>query len=219
MKIIQKIKSLLRDSKNFFLKYKERLANGISQLKTWILDTWKLMEQNPKEKTRIAIIALSVIFLLDYVFISIHMDKNIFDIFPSLPAIESKDKIKIYIPSEGCKEIISEYRTIDKDIDEDTFVSKLLSLVAEGSWFENTSSNVPVNLLVKKVWFIKTDNGRVCLIDILPVVIEKDITIVPGSEKMFIVALEKTIKENIPDIQSVLLTEGGVPGKKFWEIN
>jgi hypothetical protein len=91
--------------------------------------------------------------------------------------------------------------------------------VAEGSWFENTSSNVPVNLLVKKVWFIKTDNGRVCLIDILPVVIEKDITIVPGSEKMFIEALEKTIKENIPDIQSVLLTEGGVPGKKFWEIN
>ena len=103
MKIIQKIKSLLRDSKNFFLKYKERLANGISQLKTWILDTWKLMEQNPKEKTRIAIIALSVIFLLDYVFISIHMDKNIFDIFPSLPAIESKDKLKYISPLRAAK--------------------------------------------------------------------------------------------------------------------
>lgn len=218
MKSVQKIKELVEKAKDFIHLQRENFAHKIQIIKSKILQTWDLMQRDPKEKTRITILLLSAIFLLDYIFISLHIDKNIFDIFPSLPAVESKDKVKIFIPSEGCKEIISEYRTIDKDVDEDIFVAKLLSLVAEGSWFENTSSNVPVKLLVKKVWFSNTSNGRVCAIDLMPVVIEKDITIVPNSENMFKEALEKTIKENIPNIHSVILLEAGVPGKRIWEM-
>jgi hypothetical protein len=178
------------------------------------------MKKDPREKNRIMILLVSAVFFIDYIMFSYHVDKNIFDIFPSIPVLENKDKINIYIPSEGCKEILSEKREINTDVDEDILVKKLVALVAEGSYFENTSSNVPVKLLVKNVWITPDENGggNVCLIDISPVILEREIAIIAGSEQMFRDSLEKTVKENISGITRVILLEKGVPFKKLWEI-
>jgi len=61
-------------------------------------------------------------------------------------------------------------------------------------------------------------DGRICVIDLSPVILEKEINVVKGSEQMFRESLEKTITENIPGIKKVILLEKGVPFKKLWEI-
>lgn len=223
-KAAEKLKSLkkLKDInyKEEYKKYRELSRQKYLVVKDKVLAEWAVMQQDKKEMNRMLILGLSTVFILDYIMISYHIDKNIFNIFPSIPAIESKSGINIFIPSEGCREIISEKREINTDVDDEVLVKKLVALVAEGSYFENTSSNVPVKLLVKKIWLSEDENGggRVCLVDISPVILERDIPIIKGSEQMFRDALEKTVKENIPGITRVILLEKGVPGRKLWEI-
>lgn len=216
MKFAEKIKT----TKESFRNLKIRLKAVYSSYRLKVSEIIELMKKNPGEKTRITILLVSAVFIIDYILFSYHVDKNIFDIFPSIPVLESKDEINIYIPSEGCKEIISEKRKIDTDIESEMLVKKLVALVAEGSYFENTSSNVPVKLLIKNVWITPDENGggNVCLIDISPVILEREIAIITGSEQMFRDSLEKTVKENIPGITRVILLEKGVPFRKLWEI-
>jgi hypothetical protein len=216
MKFAEKIKTI----KESFLSLRNRMKDLYSSYREKVIEIIELMKRDPKEKTRIIILLVSAMFLIDYIMFSLHVDKNILDIFPSIPVLESKDEINIYIPSEGCKEILSEKRKIETDIDEDILVKKLVALVAEGSYFENTSSNVPVKLLVKNVWITPDENGggNVCLIDISPVILEREIAIITGSEQMFRESLEKTVKENVPGITRVILLEKGVPFRKLWEI-
>lgn len=216
MKFAEKIKTI----KESFLSLRNRMKNLYSSYREKVIEIIELMKRDPKEKTRIIILLVSAMFFIDYIMFSLHVDKNILDIFPSIPVLESKDEINIYIPSEGCKEILSEKRKIETDIDEDILVKKLVALVAEGSYFENTSSNVPVKLLVKNVWITPDENGggNVCLIDISPVILEREIAIITGSEQMFRESLEKTVKENVPGITRVILLEKGVPFRKLWEI-
>lgn len=219
---IEKLKTVIKQFslKEFFLNLKAAVLKNYAYYRLKILEIIDLMKRDRQEKNRIMILLVSALFLIDYAMFSYHVDKNLFDIFPSIPVIESKDKINIYIPSEGCREIISEKREIETDVEEDLLVKKLVSLVAEGSYFENTSSNVPVKLLVKKVWITQDENGggNICLIDISPVILERESTIITGSEKMFTDALEKTVKENVPGITRVILLEKGVPFRKLWEI-
>ena len=60
--------------------------------------------------------------------------------------------------------------------------------------------------------------GKVCVIDLSPATLEKDMNVVKGSEQMFKESLEKTITENVPGIKKVILLEKGVPFRKLWEI-
>jgi hypothetical protein len=211
---------IIKTVKESFQSLKNRSKAAYNSLRTDVRNIIDLMKKDPREKNRIMILLVSAVFFIDYIMFSYHVDKNIFDIFPSIPVLENKDKINIYIPSEGCKEILSEKREINTDVDEDILVKKLVALVAEGSYFENTSSNVPVKLLVKNVWITPDENGggNVCLIDISPVILEREIAIIAGSEQMFRDSLEKTVKENISGITRVILLEKGVPFKKLWEI-
>jgi len=212
----EKIKTV----KENFLNLKNRTGIIYSSYRAKIYNTFELMKKDPREKTRITILIISAVFFIDYIMFSYYVDKNILDIFPSIPVLESKDEINIYIPSEGCKEILSEKRKIDTDVEDNILVKKLVALVAEGSYFENTSSNVPVKLLVKNVWITPDENGggKICLIDISPVILERNIAIIAGSEQMFRESLEKTVKENVPGITRVILLEKGVPFRKLWEI-
>jgi len=212
----EKIKTV----KEKFLNLKNRTGIIYSSYRAKIYNTFELMKKDPREKTRITILIISAVFFIDYIMFSYYVDKNILDIFPSIPVLESKDEINIYIPSEGCKEILSEKRKIDTDVEDNILVKKLVALVAEGSYFENTSSNVPVKLLVKNVWITPDENGggKICLIDISPVILERNIAIIAGSEQMFRESLEKTVKENVPGITRVILLEKGVPFRKLWEI-
>jgi len=211
--IKSKILAVYRDVKSFAL-------NTNLKIRTLIAETKIGMSNSTKERNRVILLALSALFVLDYVMLSFHIDKNIFDIFPSLPVLEDKKTVNIYIPSEGCKEILTEKREIYSSLEDESLVQRLFDLVADGSYYENTSENVPVKFLIKKVWLVDEDNGegRVCVIDLSPATLEKDMSVVKGSESMFKESLEKTITENIPGIKKVILLEKGVPFRKLWEI-
>jgi len=195
-------------------------SNKYDSIKKEIAATRVRMDGSVKEKNRIILLALSSLFILDYMMVSFHIDKNVLDIFPSIPVLEDKKTVNIYIPSEGCKEILTEKREIYSDLEDESLVHRLFDLVADGSYFENTSENVPVNFLIKKIWIVDGENGegRICLIDLLPATLDKDMNVVKGSEQMFKESLEKTITENIPGIKKVILLEKGVPFRKLWEI-
>lgn len=196
------------------------LLNGYENIKKEIYTTKTRMDSNVKEKNRIVLLAISALFILDYIMLSYHIDKNIFDIFPSIPALAERKTVNIYIPSEGSKEIISEKREIYSDLKDESLVQRLFNLVADGSFFENTSENVPVDFLIKKIWIVDNENGdgKICVIDLSPATLEKDMYIVKGSEQMFRESLEKTIIENMPGIKKVIILEKGVPFRKLWEI-
>lgn len=211
--IINRMKDAYSDAKIFALNVYENMKMEIAATKA-------RMDSDVKERNRIVLLALSSLFMLDYIMFSYHIDKNIFDIFPSIPVLESKKTVNIYIPSEGCKEIVAEKREIYSGLEDESLVRRLFDLVADGSYFENTSENVPVNFLIKKIWMVNAENGdgKICIIDLSPVIVEKDINIVKGSENMFKESLEKTINENIPGIKKVILLEKGVPFRRLWEI-
>lgn len=203
MNILKKIKNIIPNLKGRYVLVKENYFSKTKQ-----------------ERTRIAILVLSSILFLDYVLFSYQVESNIFNIFPSIPVIENKIKINIYIPSEGANEIISEEREIHDDLEEEVLVKKLFSLVAAGSFYENTALNVPVRYTIKKIWFVEAEDkkGKLCLIDLMPAILGNDIKVVKNSETLFKESLEKTIVENIPGIEKVMVLEKGIPFKKLWEI-
>ena len=180
----------------------------------------KYYAKDKKERNRISILMLSGIMFLNYIMFCYHVESNIFNIFPSIPVIEKKEVINIYIPSEGAMEIISEEREIYQGLSEEILVKKLFSLVSAGSYYENTAINVPVRYIIKKVWITDADgsDGYTCAIDVMPEILDGDISVVENSEILFRKALEKTIVENIPHVKRVILLENGVPFRKLWEI-
>lgn len=176
--------------------------------------------KDKKERNRIAILALSSLMFLNYVMFSYHIESNIFDIFPSIPVIEDRVTINIYIPSEGASEIISEERVIHDGLPDEVLVKKLFSLIAAGSFYENTALNVPAKYTIKKIWIteVESGHGKICAIDLMPEMLDSDISVVKGSEKLFKESLEKTIIENMPGITGVVILENGVPFRPLWEI-
>lgn len=222
MKIIEKIKISEIKSRilTFWSDIKTFALNTNVKIRTLITETKIGMDKDVKERNRVILLALSALFVLDYIMLSFHIDKNILDIFPSIPVLEDKKTVNIYIPSEGCKEILTEKREVYSDLEDESLVQRLFDLVADGSYYENTSENVPVKFLIKKIWLVNQENGdgRVCVIDLSPATLEKEMNVVIGSEKMFKESLEKTITENIPGIKKVILLEKGVPFRKLWEM-
>jgi len=215
-----KISEIKSKIKEFYSLAKIFTLDKYKEIKKEIAATKIRMEGDVKEKNRIVLLALSSLFILDYFMFSYHIDKNIFDIFPSIPVLEGKKTVNIYIPSEGCTEILAEKREVYSSLENESLVQRLFDLVADGSYFENTSENVPADFLIKKIWLVDAENGegKVCVIDLSPATLEKEIIVVKGSEQMFKESLEKTITENIPEIKKVILLEKGVPFRKLWEI-
>ena len=200
-------------------RYRLFIKDKYKFVKNKIHATKSLMDNDVRERNRIILLALSFLFVFDYVMVSYHIDKNIFNIFPSIPALDFKKTINIYIPSEGCKEIIAEKRKVYSGITEENLIHRLFDLVAEGSYYENTSENVPARFLIKKIWITDEDgDGKTCVIDLNPVILDKNINVIKGSEQMFRESLQKTIAENIPGIKKVMLLEKGVPFRKLWDI-
>ena len=205
--------------------------SGAAAVKMRLLDRKEMFKQrikkiitgaraDRKEYNRVMFLSITGLCFFGYLMLCLLTEKNVFNIFPPVPAIKENRKINIYIPSEGCTGIIQEQRRVFSDIDEDKLVHRIFYLVAAGSQYENTMSNVPAKFIIKKIWIVDNEegDGKTCLIDLMPVILEKEIVVVKGSEQMFREALEKTIIENVPGIKKVILLEKGVPYKKLWDI-
>lgn len=165
-----------------------------------------------KKRYRTLLLAISIVCIIDYLAISILTDKNILDIYPSLPALDTRDTIDIFVADLDAKSILKETREVSLPADNEGKVRRLVKLVAEGSEFENTRAIVPVDIVVRHVWFY--DN--VCIIDCELGAIEGQVPYIPDSFNAFNKALEQTINRNIPSITRVVLLEHGVYGKNLW---
>ncbi len=162
-------------------------------------------------RTRFLVLFISLVLIGDYLMFCYHTDKNIFNIFPPIPRLDTRSDISIYVPDKDAKELMKESRTIQVPDRKDVYAGMLYKMVARGSMFDNTSHIVPVKTFVRHVWVGETD----CAIDIDFHAAKDRIESVPGSDIAFQKALEKTIAENIPGISTVRVLLNGVP-RKLW---
>ncbi|MCP4135606.1 MAG: hypothetical protein GY754_31850 [bacterium] len=184
------------------------------QIKEKIAALKSRMAAHQKERNRVYILAFSSLFLLNYLMFCLHTNQNIFNIFPSIPMLDDKKIVTIYLPYLDGKTILKEEREVPQFENEKNLVKYLFQSVVKGRKNENTANAVPVNLFVRKIWIHETS----CIIDVAPSMLESNSIIIEGSESTFREAVEKTIVENIPSIKKVLLLGRGIPGNKLWEI-
>ena len=183
------------------------------------VDSFRKLEK--RDRNRIIILALSLLFILDYFMFCYHVDKNIFALFPSIPSLEKRQTVPVYLPSLDGEHIFNENRVVAGFERDEEFVRSLFYLVVKGSIYENTSMAVPSELFVRKIWITGPQDGdkkgSCCIIDVEPAMIRANTDVISGSESNFRKALEKTITANIPEISSVEILEKGIPEKNLWE--
>ncbi|HOO70382.1 MAG TPA: hypothetical protein PK926_01385 [Spirochaetota bacterium] len=192
--------------------------------------TWKIIQVykngTQAEKKRILIIGLSLFFFMDYIMFCYLTEKNIFDIFPSIPSLTKSHEVTLFLPTFNDMSLEKETRNIPLFVDKEREVMHLFYEVIRGSKFENTSLFVPLDIFIRKIWFVEnektvpqTGERKVdCIIDVEPGLIDEKITVIPGSEDLFVKALEKTIKENYPSVTSVSILDRGIPGRRMWDV-
>ena len=170
-----------------------------------------------RERNRRLIILFAAIFIFDYAAYSYHTEKNVFDIFPSIPSLGSRRAVTVYLPSLDGATIDEETRTIPDFTDDEQTAKSLFESVVEGRLYENTSTVVPAELFLRKVWIRRDKGGRgVCVFDIEPVRLAPGASVIENSEALFRRALETTVRKNVPGIDSVLVLEKGAPSL-LWE--
>ena len=69
MKFIVTIKQLVNKSQSFYKNVRQGMKASL------------------KERNRVLIILFSLLLIIDYFMICLHIEKNIFDIFPSIPLL------------------------------------------------------------------------------------------------------------------------------------
>ena len=159
---------------------------------------------------------VSILCIVDYLAFSYLSDNNVFDIFPSIPVIDTREEIYVYLPDlHQAGELLKETRLIKRSNDVDVQVRQLVKLVAHGSKYENTSIIVPVDLHIRKIWV----EGETCIVDFELSRISDNSPVIDGSEKAFLTAVNKTISENIENVSHVVFLDGGIPGKRMWDLS
>ncbi len=164
------------------------------------------------EQTRFLVLVLSLTLILDYLMFCFHTDKNIFNIFPTFPVLDSRREINVYLPDASARTIMKETRRISMPESKDELAGSLFNFVVRGSRFDNTSHIVPITTQLRKIWFIENR----CVFDVALSPLKEAAIVVPGAEEAFKKALEKTIAENIPSVTEVTVLVNGIPGTRLW---
>lgn len=165
-----------------------------------------------KKRYRALLLAISVVCIVDYCAISVLDDKNLFDIYPSLPALDTRKTIDIFVADIDAKSILKEKRRVLLPQDDEGKVNRLLKLVAEGSEFENTRAIAPVDIILRHIWFYDTT----CIIDCELSAIEGHVPSIADSFQAFTKALTQTICHNVKGVTKVEVLEHGIYGKNLW---
>jgi hypothetical protein len=191
----------------------QALKDAYSRLKSRAMEYKSRLDADRIEKNRFMVLFISSLLIMDYVLFCFHADKNLFDIFPSFPALDCREERTVYLPDTDGKTLLKEKRLIAVSEDNDEFIRSLFRIILRGSIYENTSISVPVDTFIRKVWL----TGDTCVIDLALSTLLEDARIIEGSEANFRLAVEKTVLSNIPSIKNVVILEKGIPGKPIWE--
>jgi hypothetical protein len=188
--------------------------NIIKNIRERILIYKKKISSDNIERNRFLVLFITLLFLFDYLVFCYHTEKNPFNIFPSIPILEDKKLINVYLPYLDGQSILKESRRVSVIDNDQGFVRLLFKIVVKGSYYENTAAVVPVDIGIRGIWIYEGS----CIIDLALAAVVDNVAVIPGSENTFRRALEKTITENIPSIERVIILERGIPGKNIWEM-
>ncbi len=198
--------------KEAYNSVKETVTGTVSSVRDYC-------KSDRKKRNRALIVFFALLFVLDYVMVSYHIEKNVFDIFPSFPLLERKIAITVYLPALDGETMLKEVRKVPKFDDDVQLARHLCYQVMKGSKFENTAVMVPMNLFIRKVWLHGEEGkGRVCVFDMEPETLKGSAEVFQNSEVLFRRALEKTVTENMAGVTGVIVLEKGIPGKPLWEV-
>jgi len=190
-----------------------------SRVREFIDSLVRSARSSRKERNRLLILAVSCLFILDYLAFFYHIDKNIFDIVPLLPELDLRNTAEIYLPSNYNMSVIAEKRMVPEFDNDERMAEFLFKNVVRGSIYENTSVMVPCGLFIRKIWIYTDDkNERTCVFDVSPDLLKSNAASIKGSEALFIDALTKTITVNIPSIKKVIMVNNGIPDRIVWDI-
>ena len=178
-----------------------------------LLNYYRAVRTNMAERNRFIMIALSLLFIFDYLLFCFIAEKNPVDIFPSIPLLRDTEEINVYLPDTDGKSLITETREISIPENSENYVRILLKYIIKGSYYENTSISIPVEIFIRKIWFF----NETCVIDLTPSLLEKKDTYIPGSETLFRKSVEKTITENISSVKKIIFLETGIPDRLLWK--
>ncbi|MCX7678765.1 MAG: hypothetical protein N2316_06055 [Spirochaetes bacterium] len=169
----------------------------------------KYRSMDSRARSRFLVLFISLILLIDYGMFCYLTDKNVFNIFPTIPCLDSRRDIYIYLPDREAKSILKEKRKVLISQEKEVLATMLYHEVVRGSIFDNTAAVVPIKTFVRRAWVY----GDTCVIDIDFEIAKTNISPLEGSFEAFSVALEKTLRENIPGVQKAYLLINGI--KRF----
>jgi hypothetical protein len=212
--------------KNFFIARKLFIINKKNAVVTRITGCIKPAEQayeakmiqishDKKERNRFWLLVVALILITDYLLICYHVDRSPLDIFPSIPEIDNRISVPVYVTDLEGKNLLKESRLVEKTDDKTELANLLVKFVLRGSDFENTKTAVPINGRIRKIWFY----GDACVIDLRYETIKDNITVVPGSEDVFKKCITETITANIKGVKTVYVLNNGTPDKMIWDVS
>ncbi len=177
----------------------------------------EIVNKTPDGK-RFLLLCISALLFADYLMVSVHVEKNIFDLFPEIPILDEKRDVSIFLPDPMNGGIIEEKHSIGKYETDEAKTVFLFNRVLRGSKYENTSSVVPADMVVRNVWIQKSGSeAGCCTIDLNVTRLKQGSVVIPGSEKLFREALHKTIAANITGVKKTMVLEHGNPAAVLWE--
>ena len=178
-----------------------------------IKDFRKRINSSKKEKNRALLLIFTTFLILDYLLICFHIGRNPLAVFPSIPSLDKRVNISVFLPSLDGQTLLQESRMVEKNAETEMFITDLINFVIYGSSFENTKETIPVkDLIVRKIWLINDE----CIVDFRLSYTDKNTNIIENSETNFKNAVEKTILTNVKSVKKVTLVQTGIYNRSLW---
>ncbi len=178
-----------------------------------IKDFRKRINSSKKEKNRALLLIFTTFLILDYLLICFHIGRNPLAVFPSIPSLDKRVNISVFLPSLDGQTLLQESRMVEKNAETEMFITDLINFVIYGSSFENTKETIPVkDLIVRKIWLINDE----CIVDFRLSYTDKNTNIIENSETNFKNAVEKTILTNVKSVKKVTLVQKGIYNRSLW---
>lgn len=186
----------------------KHFKNIINKIKEYRL----IIRRDSRERNRLFLLIVSLMLILNYLLYCFHVEKNIFDIYPSFPVMDNREEITIFLP--GVKgEILKETRLVELENSKEKIIEFIVAEIVRGSKYENTRMVVPIEFNIRKVWIHNSE----CYIDIRLEALNPETPVLPESESNFKKAVQKSITENFNDITTVNILENGISNRSLWE--